>query len=457
MTFRDRDDAGRRLAAQLKDEKFEDPVVLALPRGGVPVARHVASMLGAPLEVFVARKIGAPGQPELGIGAIAEGGDEVVVRSAAEQLGVRGAQMQRLVDDERSELARRVSAYRGDADLLPLESRDVIVVDDGLATGITAEAALRTLRDHGPRTLMLAVPVCPPETLRRLSRIADTVIAIETPADLGGISAYYQDFSQTTDDEVLDILDQFRTGAVSAHHRPGSPPAGPNPDQDPNRSNPSERTVAVDLDAGQQIHGDLVVPEHAGGIVLFAHGSGSSRHSPRNRWVAQSLHGYGFATMLIDLLTEAEEREDQTTGQLRFDVGLLAERLERAAGWLAGEPSTAQLPLGYFGASTGAAAALVAAARRPGHVDAVVSRGGRPDLAGEALGKVQAPTLLIVGGRDEHVLHLNQQAREQISGTCEVHVVNDASHLFEEAGALEEVSGVARDWFQKHLVSSASH
>jgi putative phosphoribosyl transferase len=451
MTFRDRDDAGRRLAARLKDEKFDDPVILALPRGGVPVASHVAATLGAPLDVFVARKIGAPGQPEFGIGAIAEGGDDVVVTSAAQHLGISNDQMRQLADDERRELNRRVSAYRGDAGLPPLESRDVIVVDDGLATGITAEAALRTLRHHRPRSLMLAVPVCPPETLRRLSGIADTVIAIETPADLGGISAYYQDFSQTTDDEVRDILDDVRAGAGSAHNRPGHKAGRPSPDHDPGQSNPSERTVALDIPGAGLVHGDLVIPDDARGVVLFAHGSGSSRHSPRNRWVAQSLHGYGLATMLMDLLTEAEEHEDQLTGQLRFDVELLAGRLGRASDWLAGEPSTARLALSYFGASTGAAAALIAAAQLTDRVRAVVSRGGRPDLAGEALRAVQAPTLLIVGGRDEQVLELNQRAREEIHARCEIRVVEEATHLFEEPGALEEVAAAARDWFLDHL------
>ncbi|NEE02322.1 phosphoribosyltransferase [Phytoactinopolyspora halotolerans] len=223
MTFRDRDDAGRQLAERLSEQAYESPVVLALPRGGVPVAAHVAAALNAPLEVYVARKIGAPGHPEYGIGAIAEGGNEIVVTGAVDQLGLGPEQMRRLADDERAELARRVSAYRGSTPLPPLEGRDVILVDDGLATGVTAEAAVRTLLAHHPRRVVLAVPVCPPDTRDRLSGIADEVVAITVPPDLGGIGAWYQDFSQTSDDEVVGVLERFRAG-TGPRAAPGETP-----------------------------------------------------------------------------------------------------------------------------------------------------------------------------------------------------------------------------------------
>ncbi|WP_129669335.1 phosphoribosyltransferase [Phytoactinopolyspora endophytica] len=213
MPFRDRDDAGRQLAERLTQETYESPVVLALPRGGVPVAAHVATALRAPLEVYVARKIGAPGQPEFGIGAIAEGGNEIVVTGAGRAFGLGEEEMRRLADDERAELDRRIAAYRGSTPLPALRGRDVILVDDGLATGVTAEAAVRTLRGHHPRRILLAVPVCPPDTLERLSGIADDVISLSVPADLGGIGAWYQDFTQTTDDEVVGIVETFRAGA----------------------------------------------------------------------------------------------------------------------------------------------------------------------------------------------------------------------------------------------------
>ncbi|NED96509.1 hypothetical protein G1H11_14460 [Phytoactinopolyspora alkaliphila] len=213
-----------------------------------------------------------------------------------------------------------------------------------------------------------------------------------------------------------------------------------------------EHTVGLEVHGTGTIHGDLALPDGAPGIVLFAHGSGSSRHSPRNRRVAEALQRRGLATMLLDLLTDDEERADSTTGHLRFDIGLLADRLHTAGAVLADQEGTAGLPLGYFGASTGAAAALVAAARAPGRVMAVVSRGGRPDLAGDALGLVQAPTLLIVGGLDTQVLELNEHARAQLPETCELEVIPGATHLFEEPGALDDVARLAGDWFLAHAV-----
>lgn len=375
MIFRDRDDAGVQLAGQLARETFDDPIVLALPRGGVPVAVRVAAALTAPLEVFIARKVGAPGQPE-----------------------VRG--------------------------------RDVILVDDGLATGVTAEAALRAIRGRGPHRLVLAVPVCPPDTAHRLATVADDVICVESPAGLDAVGAWYDDFAQTTDDEVLDLL------ASARDHTAATSPADP------------EITVAI---PGGELHADLAVPDSPCGVVLFAHGSGSGRHSPRNRGVAAELQRRGMATMLMDLLTDAEEREDAVTAGFRFDIHLLAERLVGATEWLEREPSTAHLPIGYFGASTGAAAALVAAAHRGGRLAAIVSRGGRPDLAGDALFDVRAPTLLIVGGLDRTVVELNELALERLSGTHELRIVPGATHLFEEPGTLDQVARLAGGWFTRHL------
>lgn len=216
---------------------------------------------------------------------------------------------------------------------------------------------------------------------------------------------------------------------------------------------PRIEEVPVRIYAGPVVlQGDLAIPEGASGIVLFAHGSGSSRMSPRNRFVARELQQGGLATLLMDLLTVDEEEEDAYTGYLRFDIDLLARRLVDATFWLSEQEETATLRIGYFGASTGAAAALVAAASIPDHIDAVVSRGGRPDLAGRSLPRVKAPTLLIVGGDDPLVRTLNQEALEQLR--CEKHlvIVPRASHLFEEPGTLERVAELARDWFEERLV-----
>jgi putative phosphoribosyl transferase len=197
---------------------------------------------------------------------------------------------------------------------------------------------------------------------------------------------------------------------------------------------------AVQLPAGKvQLDGDLALPVDVRGIVLFAHGSGSSRHSPRNRQVAAALQRAEYGTLLMDLLTKDEEEIDQQTRELRFDIPALAARLTAAVDWLSERADTANLPLALFGASTGAAAALVAAAERPDRVRLVISRGGRPDLAGDALGRVAAPTLLIIGGADRQVLQLNQEAAAQMCGQVDLRIVPDASHLFEEPGALDEV------------------
>jgi pimeloyl-ACP methyl ester carboxylesterase len=211
----------------------------------------------------------------------------------------------------------------------------------------------------------------------------------------------------------------------------------------------------VSVAAGEvTLTGNLSVPEDAQAVVLFAHGSGTGRHSSRNRHVARLLNEGGLATLLIDLLTVEEDLIDMRTARLRFDIELLSERLVGATDWLTQSPDTSHLPIGYFGASTGAAAALVAAALRPDVIDAVVSRGGRPDLAGVALTRVRAPTLLIVGGDDVQVVQLNREALAYLRCEKQLVMVPGATHLFEEPGALDGVARLARDWFQRHLVSA---
>jgi dienelactone hydrolase len=212
-----------------------------------------------------------------------------------------------------------------------------------------------------------------------------------------------------------------------------------------------DRTVQVDSGSAT-LEGDLRMPDHPEGIVLFAHGSGSGRHSSRNRFVAEELREAGLASLLIDLLTAQEGAIDERTRHLRFDIPLLSQRLIGATDWLQQNPDTKDLSIGYFGASTGAGAALIAAAERPEAVKAVVSRGGRPDLAGTSLPEVKAPTLLIVGGRDFQVIDLNESALLQLGCVKEMVIVPGATHLFEEAGALEEVARLASVWFNQHLI-----
>ena len=215
--------------------------------------------------------------------------------------------------------------------------------------------------------------------------------------------------------------------------------------------------TAIRIPAGPvMLEGELTAPASASGLVLFAHGSGSSRHSPRNQFVARTLQEAGLATLLFDLLTSDEERDDARTGHLRFNISLLAERLVNAARFMENEPDVSHLRIGFFGSSTGGGAALVAAAEMGDEVGAVVSRGGRPDLAGEALRRVKAPTLLIVGGEDDLVIRLNEQALIQLRCKKDFRIVPGASHLFEEPGTLDQVAHQAADWFQEHLAGRTS-
>lgn len=448
MRFSDRVEAGSALAVRLRGLGLADPVVLALPRGGVPVAEVVARALDAPLDVLLVRKVGAPHQPELGVGAIAEGGTLVVHRRTLDALGIGDADLRHGVEAERRELERRQERYRAGREPLDVRGRDVVVVDDGLATGVTAEAALRDVLARAPRSLTLAVPVCAGETADRLGEVADHVVCALVPPALRSVGEWYERFDQTSDEEVVRILD--RSGPGSGPHA-GPADAG-------SREPPEERPVvlAVDDDGGATVAADLVVPPGARGLVVFAHGSGSSRRSSRNRLVAAALQERGLATLLLDLLTAPEEAVDQRTRHLRFDIGLLADRLVGALDWAGDDDATADLPVGLFGASTGAAAALVAAARVPERVGAVVSRGGRPDLAGSALAHVRAPTLLVVGGADLDVLSLNRQAAERLAAPHALEVVPGATHLFPEPGALEHVAELAGEWFVQHLVGTTA-
>jgi putative phosphoribosyl transferase len=453
MLFRDRTDAGRQLAGRLRRYAGrEDVIVLALPRGGVPVAFEVASELRAPLDVFLVRKLGLPGREELAMGAIASGGARVINEEVVRELDVPEEVIDRVSEEEMAELRRRERAYRDDRPPPDVAGHIVILVDDGLATGSTMRAGVAALRELGPGRIVVAVPVGADTTCAALREEADEVVCAFRPEPFIAVGRWYDDFSQTSDEEVRELLGQ--AAQSSAARRPEAVDATANEE-----GWHMGRTVreglpeqAVRVTAWRVVlEGNLGIPEGASGVVLFAHGSGSSRHSPRNRFVAAQLRAAGLATLLVDLLTEEEVAEDQYTRQWRFDIDLLANRLVGATDWLARDRRTAGLTVGYFGASTGGGAALVAAAHRP-DVGAVVSRGGRPDLAGDALPIMQAPTLLIVGGDDEQVLTLNRRALQRLGAPVkQLAVVPGASHLFEEPGALEEVARLAADWFSHHL------
>uniref|UniRef100_UPI003C7E802E phosphoribosyltransferase family protein n=2 Tax=unclassified Streptomyces TaxID=2593676 RepID=UPI003C7E802E len=420
MQFTDRTDAGRRLAVALRHLGRRDPVVLGLPRGGVPVTYEVAQALGAPLDVIVVRKLGVPYHPELGFGAIGEGGVRVISEEIVRRAGVGEKDLVAVERAEAAELVRRAHAYREGRPRLPLEGRAVVVVDDGVATGATARAACQVVRAQGAAYVVLAVPVAPPDAAARLREDADEVVCLSAPVLFSAVGEWYRDFSQTSDEEVVALLARASADAVTAEE--------------------------VEVDAGGvPLSGDLVLPADAGAVVVFAHGSGSSRHSPRNRSVAAALNRAGLGTLLFDLLTPGEEVYRANV----FDIGLLAGRLADTTDWLR---RRVPLPVGSFGASTGAAAALRAAAAADSGVGAVVSRGGRPDLAGADLSGVRAPTLLVVGGDDTTVIDLNRQAQAALHCENRLEIVPGATHLFEEPGALERVADLARDWFTAHLL-----
>lgn len=438
--FRDRTDAGRRLAFALRRYRDEAPIVLGLPRGGVVVAYEVARALKAPLDIWVVRKIGAPGHEELGLGAISEGGDVFLNEDVLAEVGASPEQVEAMVRRKAAEVEARVQRFRRGRPPPEIEGRTAIVVDDGIATGGTVHAVLRAVRRRRPKRVILAVPVASPRALATLRPEADDVVCLESDPYLFAIGAYYQDFSQTTDEDVIALLDRARgdtAGADGEEEEPAAPRG-------------EELPVEIEIDDAR-LAGTLTIPAGASGLVLFAHGSGSSRHSPRNRFVAEVLQNAGIATLLFDLLTAKEEAVDDRTGHLRFDVELLASRLLGAALATRQLPETSELRLGYFGASTGAAAALIAAAHRPDLVGAVVSRGGRPDLAGAHLEQVVTPTLLLVGSEDTEVLALNRRAAERLRGPRELVVVEGATHLFEEPGTLDEVARAASAWFTRYL------
>ncbi|WP_413247820.1 phosphoribosyltransferase family protein [Sinomonas flava] len=427
--FKDRSEAGRELARALTRFRGPGTVVLGLPRGGVPVAFEVAVALDAPLDVIVVRKLGVPFQPELAMGAVGENGVRVLDDRVRSLSGVTERELALVEAREREVLEKRVAQIRAVRAPEDLHGKTAVIVDDGIATGSTARVACRVARALGAERVVLAVPVGPKDTVGDFPE-ADEVVCLTTPSPFRAVGRFYSDFSATEDDEVLHLLD-------AAARRPA--PVSPQKD-----AAPVHEDVLIPLD-GVTVQGSLHLPA-TGGVVVFAHGSGSSRHSPRNRAVARVLQNAGLGTLLLDLLSPDEELERRAV----FDIGLLASRLTAATDWLRSERAGSRT-VGYFGASTGAAAALWAAAEPDSGISAVVSRGGRPDLAIGRLGDVQAPTLLIVGGADHQVLELNREAARHLRCPHRLEVVPRATHLFEEPGTLDAVARLARDWFTDHL------
>jgi putative phosphoribosyl transferase len=462
VRFMDRTDAGQALARSLEHLRGTDLVVLGLPRGGVPVAYEVAKALGAPLDVIVVRKLGVPYQPELAMGAIGEGGIKVSNDDVIRRGGITQQEIAAVEQRERADLVQQAQRFRAGRPNVDVAGRTAVIVDDGIATGSTAAAACQVARQMGAARVILAVPVGAPESIRSLEAVYDEVDCLYAPDHFMAVGTFYDNFRHVADTEVTDLLERSLAAVKVTAGQQGAASDGPSATP-PMALAPESLKQDAARTPGQQgrdeevrlkvsgdsvvLDGHLTIPANATGTVIFVHGSGSSRHSPRNRFVASQLNEAGLGTLLFDLLTKSEEVDRANV----FDIQALASRLADVTSWVRDQPSGQHGALGYFGASTGAAAALWAAAEPGAHIDAVVSRGGRPDLAETRLADVDSPTLLIVGGRDEVVLGLNKQAQQQLRCPNRLAIVPGATHLFEEPGALGTVTRLAREWFTAHF------
>jgi putative phosphoribosyl transferase len=432
MGFIDRRDAGVQLGMACQRFAQEQPVVLGLVRGGIPVAYEVAAALHAPLDALGVKKVGMPGNPELALGAVSEGDVVTIDRGMQAYAGITDEGVERYISDARRKLRERMQAIRREIPLLPIRGRVVIVVDDGIATGATMKAALETIRARDAARIILAVPLAAPSALAPCRDLVDEVICLLEPSGFGAVGEWYEDFAPTSDAQVVRLL-QLQRAAVPAV-APASGPAT------------ITQSVAIPVEGPLRLDGELVVPEGARALIVFAHGAGSDRHSPRNTFVAEHLARRGYASLRMDLLSP-DERLEHDKG---FAFPLLASRVRAGLDWISEQPALRDLPLVLYGASTGAAVAMLVAAtdRR---VAAVVSRGGRADLVQSVVDTVHAPCLFIVGSEDEVVLDLTRPVVAALGRRAALTVIPGAGHLFEEPGTLDAVCEVTGTWLDEVL------
>ncbi|MBV2169581.1 MAG: erythromycin esterase family protein [Bdellovibrio sp.] len=423
--FENRKDAGRALGERLLAYKDQDPLILAIPRGGVPVAFEVAKRLQAPLDLLMVKKVGHPLNPELAVGAVTESGPPWFNLDLIRRLQLSMEELEDAAKAKLQEVSKQMEKFRFGQAPPSVNDRVVILIDDGIATGATILAAVQLLRERNPLKIIVATPVASVSSLEQIRKAADDLVCLLTPENFYAVGNWYQDFDQVSDKEVIEIL-KNRGSLLGAR----------------------EKELNI-RDEGVELKGDLTLIENMRGLIVFAHGSGSSRQSPRNRFVAKELNKMGFSTLLSDLLTDKEAADRKNV----FDVELLIRRLLKSTEAGLRHLPDHKTPIGFFGANTGAAAALGAAAKSERDIFAVVSRGGRPDLAEKYFEKVRVPTLLIVGGNDKTVILSNEEAARRLPSAKMV-TVPKATHLFEEPGALEEVVEYATDWFLENSPSS---
>lgn len=437
VAYRDRHHAGVVLARELSHYSGANALVVAIPHGGVPVGAAVARALAAELDILVVHKLGVPGHPYIAAGALASSGAANINHRAIGSLGLSSVALEQALEKERIELEQRERELHGGRPARSVVGRTVIVVDDGIATGVTLRTAITALRARGASQVVVAVPVAPARALEELRREADQVVCPLVAAPFFTIGQSFEDFSRVSPSFVKQLLEEHEASVESVRL---SVPA-------------TSRDLPIAV-GDVRIAGTLTVPHQARGLVVFLHGSGSNRFSPRNAFVARALERAGFATLLVDLLTAEEQAIDGETQELRHDVSLSAARAVAILDWLEHEPTLRALPLGLFGASSGAAAALIAAARRPKRVAAIVSRGGRPDLAEQVLPEVSAPVLMLVGADDHAVLELNRAAALRLNATHRLELVSGAGHLFEGPGSIEQAAELGTRFFRERLQRS---
>jgi putative phosphoribosyl transferase len=455
-TFRDRAAAGRALARSLGAYRGQPGVVvLGLARGGVPVARQVADALRAPIGVVVARKVGVPGIEEVALGAVAEGNHRVIADTVAWYLGVPSRIVDRLAARERAELERSVATYRLALPSFALRGRTVIVVDDGLATGATMRAAIRSVRDRGPARVIAAVPVASRPAAEDVHRDVDELVVIVMPPRFHTVSASYENYSPVSDDDVLSLIGQptrrVSSEVVGVGHGLGA--ALPRTDK---AARETERTIGIPaFDA--TVVGELGVPrvvrtlrrwerpEGVRGLVILSSAGGGSRNSYIERYLGGRLRLSGYATLRVDLLTREEQFADAAGGSLRLDVQRTAARLAGVCEWAEREGVAGAHRTILAAAGAGAAAAFATAGRRRGRIFAVVARGGRVDLAAADLRSVLAPVLLIAGADDPDALRRNSDAVGRLPHAALIRIAR-AGPTFEEPGALGAVAEHAVAW-----------